>query len=203
MILSLTRPTDNVLEQFLSAESCRHLTYPEVGATRASLPESYRTDRVRVSLGRGERTLRIAATAILNWMHFDTGWTEVFPPDAPVLSGRTVAVMARRFGVWTVHSCRIIDVVRTKRSAGFVYGTLPGHGETGEERFLTEEDSNGHVWYEVTAFFRPRDWRVRLLWPALAPAMNRFRRDSAQAMRRAVADSPRCQSGECIASDTE
>ena len=35
---------------------------------------------------------------------------------------------------------------------GFAYGTLPGHGGSGEERFLIERDRDDGVWYDILAF---------------------------------------------------
>ena len=42
------------------------------------------------------------------------------------------------------------------RRFGFAYGTLPGHAESGEERFLIEwdQDEDG-VWFDILAFSRP------------------------------------------------
>ncbi len=49
---------------------------------------------------------------------------------------------------------------------GFAYGTLPGHVESGEERFLVEWDrGDDAVWYDILAFSRPNHVLTRLGYP--------------------------------------
>jgi hypothetical protein len=70
-----------------------------------------------------------------------------------------------------------------KRSAG----TLPGHAESGEERFTVEwREADGAVWYDILAFSRPRQLLARLGYPFARRLQRRFARDSAAAMRRPV-----------------
>jgi uncharacterized protein (UPF0548 family) len=74
---------------------------------------------------------------------------------------------------------------------GFAYGTLPGHAESGEERFLVEWDRTGDaVRYDVLAFSRPRHPLARLGYPLTRRAQRRFARDSAAAMLRAAGRTP-------------
>jgi uncharacterized protein (UPF0548 family) len=186
MILALRQPIESVLKQYVLAQAGEQFTYPEVGASAGDPPEGYDHDTVRRELGRGDDVFRAAEDAVGKWAHFETGWTRIYPPDAEVIRGQTVAVLARVYGLWSVHACRIIEVIHEKNRRGFIYGTLPGHGETGEERFLVERRDDGSVWYEINAFFRPFDWRVRVLWPLIKPHMGRFRRESADAVQRSV-----------------
>eukprot|EP00913_Durusdinium_trenchii_P005672 g5290.t1 len=53
--------------------------------------------------------------------------------------------MARLWGLWSLHACRIVEVVDEADRRGFAYGTLPAHGETGEECFLVERLADGSV----------------------------------------------------------
>ena len=86
--------------------------------------------------------------------------------------------------------CRVVYTVDTPDRQGFAYGTLPGHAETGEARFLIEWDrKEGGVWYDILAFSRPRHFLARLGYPLVRKAQKQFGRDSAAAMRRAVGDS--------------
>ena len=72
-------------------------------------------------------------------------------------------------------------------SLGFADGTLPGHVETGEERFLIEWDRGENcVCYDILAFSRPRHPLVRLGYPFARLMQKRFARDSAKAMLRIV-----------------
>ena len=47
------------------------------------------------------------------------------------------------------------------QSAGFGYGTLPGHPERGEEAFEVEIDAAGRVLLKITAFSRHSNWFYR------------------------------------------
>ena len=70
---------------------------------------------------------------------------------------------------------------------GFAYGTLPGHVESGEERFLIEWDrETDKVWYDILAFSRPNHFLTRLGYPLVRRTQKRFGRDSAASMFRAV-----------------
>ena len=67
------------------------------------------------------------------------------------------------------------------------YGTLPGHVESGEERFLIEWDRDtDRVCYDILAFSRPNHLLTRLGYPLVRRSQKRFGRDSAEAMFRAV-----------------
>ena len=70
---------------------------------------------------------------------------------------------------------------------GFAYGTLPGHAESGEERFNVEwHEQDDAVWYDIVAFSRPQQFLARLGYPFARRLQKRFARDSAAAMRRGV-----------------
>jgi uncharacterized protein (UPF0548 family) len=148
-------------------------------------------DRTRIKLGEGEIRFLAAKTALRRWEHFRLGWAEAWPPEAPIQVGQVVAVVAQTFGLWWLNACRIVSVVDDPgpvRRVGFAYGTLPGHVESGEERFLVEWDQeDGGVWYDILAFSRPRHALARLGYPCARRVQKRFARDSAAAMVRAVA----------------
>jgi len=67
--------------------------------------------------------------------------------------------------------CRVVWVVDEADRAGFAYGTVRGHPESGEEAFVVERDAGGEVWLSVRAFSRaatryaraggPVTWLVR------------------------------------------
>jgi len=70
-------------------------------------------------------------------------------------------------GPWWIDApVRVIEVIDTSTAAGFTYGTLPGHPENGEERFLVRLDSDGTVRAEIRAFSRPGRWFSRVAGPA-------------------------------------
>jgi uncharacterized protein (UPF0548 family) len=62
--------------------------------------------------------------------------------------------------------CRVVDIVDEPDRRGFAYGTLPGHPETGEERFIVHRDpASGEVTATVTAFSNPALLRTKLAGP--------------------------------------
>jgi uncharacterized protein (UPF0548 family) len=64
---------------------------------------------------------------------------------------------------------------------------LPGHVESGEERFQVEWDRDDNsVWYDILAFSRPNRLLIRLGYPVVRRLQKRFARDSAQSMLGAV-----------------
>jgi uncharacterized protein (UPF0548 family) len=70
---------------------------------------------------------------------------------------------------------------------GFAYGTLPGHVEKGEERFLLEWDrSSDRVYYDILAFSKPNHIMTRLGYPLVRRTQKRFGRESSASMFRAI-----------------
>ena len=68
------------------------------------------------------------------------------------------------------------------------YGTLPAHGEMGEERFTVEHHAtDDSVWYDLYALSRAGHPLVRLAYPIARHLQRRFARDSKQAMIDAAA----------------
>ena len=98
--------------------------------------------------------------------------------------------MGRAIGLWWLNSCRIVYVVDESGPIsrfGFAYGTLPGHVESGEERFLIEWDrGENSVWYDILAFSRPNHILTRLGYLVVRRTQKRFGRDSAATMFRAI-----------------
>src|SRR5262249_59666945 len=89
------------------------------------------------------------------WRMLRLGWVQPCWPDAAVKEGTLVGTLARVLGLWTVNVCRIVYVVEEDGPVvryGFAYGTLPGHVECGEERFLVEwHRGDDSVWYDIRA----------------------------------------------------
>jgi len=132
-----------------------------------------------------------SARAVLErWEQFQLGWVEAWSPETPIQSGEIVAVMGRGIGLWWLNACRIVYVVDESgpiSKFGFAYGTLPGHVESGEERFLIEWDrGDDSVWYDILAFSRPNHVLARLGYPFVRRKQARFRRDSSASVLKAV-----------------
>ena len=189
-MLSLRRPTADALRRFLAAQRELPFTYGAVGATAGTPPAGYAVDRTRIKLGEGEPVFRAAVGALKRWEQFNLGWVEAWSPETPIREGEVVAVMGRAVGIWWLNACRVVyavDEAGPISRFGFAYGTLPGHVESGEERFLVEWDrGDDAVWYDILAFSRPHQFSARLGYPVVRRLQKRFGRDSAAAMLRAV-----------------
>ena len=148
--LLLRRPTTETIRDFLAAQSGLDLTYPAVGATAVVPPAGYVVDHTRIRLGQRAKVFAAARAALEGWEHFHLGWVATWPPDAPIQAGQAVVVFARLFGCWLLNACRIVYVVNEEGPVtryGFAYGTLPGHAESGEERFTVEwHQQDDAVW---------------------------------------------------------
>lgn len=138
-----------------------HLTYPEVGATADErLPAGYH--HVRASRSLGVVDLDAVSTVLLTWqMHRRAGVRHVAGPSRAEAG---VDVTFRFLG--QTIPCRVVSVIDGTDARGFTYGTLPGHPECGEERFvLTRDPASGVVTATITAFSKPGGLRTRLLGP--------------------------------------
>ena len=190
-MLSLTRPSTEIVRRFLHAQAKLDFSYSAIGATRDTPPPGYVVDRTRVKLGAGQQTFNTAKGALERWEQFRLGWVEAWFTDTPIQVDQVVAVAGRAIGLWWLNSCRIVYVIdeedSTARRFGFAYGTLPDHAESGEERFMIEWDtSDDRVWYDILAFSRPNKLLTRMGYPVVRRLQKRFARDSAAAMLRAV-----------------
>jgi len=199
-MLLLRRPTGEKVGEFLAVQAKFDFTYPEVGATATTPPSSYVVDHTRIKLGEGEAVFRAALAALGRWDQFRLGWVEAWPTESPIRVGEVVGSVAQCLGLWWLNACRIVYVVDEAGPVtrfGFANGTLPGHAEAGEERFLVEWDrASGEVWYDILAFSRPHRLLIRLGYPCMRRVQKRFGRESAAAMVRAVGIPERGTKGE-------
>jgi len=185
----LSRPTDDQIAAFLATQRELTFSYPVVGATRGTPPRGYVVDHNRARLGVGQPAFDRAVAAMRMWRMSSLGWTSIHPTGAPTTVGTNVAVLVRHFGFWSLNACRVVyefdenDSANGIRRVGFAYGTLPGHGEIGEERFTIERHaSDDGVWYDLYALSRPGHALVRLGYPIARRLQKKFARDSKQAM---------------------
>lgn len=185
----LSRPSLERVQAFRAAQRSLPFSYPGVGATRngGTPPPGYDRDRNRQLLGRGEAAFAAGRDAIRGWRMFPPPLATIEPAGIPIAEGEVAGVIIRVFGLWFLNAARIVYVIDEPRRFGFAYGTLPGHAERGEERFLVEWLADDTVWYDLDAFSRPRYWAARLGYPLARRLQRRFVRLSKAAMARAVA----------------
>jgi len=189
--LSLRKPSPEVVQRFLASQAKFTFTYSAVGATAKTPPAGFAVDHTRARLGEGQEVFRSASAALRRWEQFRLGWVEPGSPDVPLRPGEVVAIMGKAIGMWWLNACRIVYVVDDESGPvcrfGFAYGTLPGHAESGEERFLIEwNQSENSVWYDILAFSRPNRFLARLAYPVVRRLQKRFARDSATGMQQIV-----------------
>lgn len=190
----LFKPTQDVVREFLNGQRNQPFSYRDVGLSRERAPSGYDLDHHRVQIGSGLPAFENACKALREWKMVDLQWLALCWPDAAIEPGSTLAILASHAGFWSLNACRIVYVIDEHGACeryGFAYGTLPGHGERGEERFSVEFDSKDHsVWYDIYAFSRPGPM-ARLAYPYARMLQRRFARDSMNAMKAAVGQFPR------------
>jgi uncharacterized protein (UPF0548 family) len=173
----------------IARQAALDLSYPEVGATAGEMPAGYRHDRWCADLGEfSQDSFDRAAAALRSWsVQRGAGMTVV--PGQEVRDGAVFALVFRPFGGFVTAAGRVVYVVDEPGRSGFAYGTLPGHPEQGEESFLVVR-RDGRLWFEITAFSRPRHPLARLGWPVTRALQVQVTRRYVGAMRAAVRSEP-------------
>ena len=101
-----------------------------------------------------------------------------------------MAVLIRHLGFWSLNGGRVVYGVGDRHRGnhfGLAYGTLTNHAEGGEELFeVSLNPDSGEVTYRIRAVSWPRVTLTRIGYPITRWLQARFRRDSAEAMRRAT-----------------
>jgi len=136
------------------------LTYSEVGATASGeLPAGYDHLRLEHQIGSGDERFERAADSVMHWgMQHGSGLRVQASSEKVEVSA---IVVVKMLGLLQA-PCRVVYVVDEPDIRGFAYGTLPGHPESGEERFVVRRDpSTSAVFAEITAFSRPGSWLTK------------------------------------------
>jgi uncharacterized protein (UPF0548 family) len=188
-MFSVRRPSQSAVDGFLESSRDLPLSYSPVGLARKS-PPGFDVDEQLSTIGSGEAAYRRAIVALKEWKQCELGWVEIFPKHASISPGNDVAVLARHAGLWSLNACRIVYAIggESDTEFGFAYGTLRHHAEDGEEIFrVSVRPDTGDVAYYIRAVSKPRALLARLGYPLARMLQARFRRDSTEALRRAIA----------------
>jgi uncharacterized protein (UPF0548 family) len=121
--------------------------------------------RLRCTRTLSRRDFDEAAADLLSWRMHERAGLHVLASDIPL---RIDTVVLMRWGPGPLSlriPCRVVELVDEPRRRGFSYGTLTGHPETGEERFLLEQLDDGRVTLTITAISRPASTLARLGGP--------------------------------------
>ena len=180
-MITTARPRADAIARFLDRERALPFTYDAVGASRdGGAPRGFVVDHNRQRL---HATFAAARAQLAAWRMFPA-WTAI-APETPIEEGRVLAVLVHALGLWFTNSARIVYVIDEPQRFGFAYGTLPGHAECGEERFLVEQLGD-EVYFDLRAFSKPRYWGARIAYPVTRALQRRFARDAKAAMLRAL-----------------
>ncbi|OLV15698.1 DUF1990 domain-containing protein [Deinococcus marmoris] len=153
----LHRPTPKQAQAFLERQRQAAYSYAEVGQTRTALhPTGYAIDQHSTRLGTGDECFTLARAALKTWKVFETPWIRLTNPAAPFTEGETLVVQIAHLGFFSLVADRVVYVIDEPDCCGFAYGTLTGHAEQGEERFLVSRSASGEVTFGLSAFSRPR-----------------------------------------------
>jgi uncharacterized protein (UPF0548 family) len=144
------------------------LTYSEVGATAADqLPAGYGHLHVERQIGTGRQRFERAAESVMRW-GMQRGAGLRVQASSEVAEVDTVLLVRMGF---LPAPCRVVYVIDEPDIRGFAYGTLPGHPESGEERFVVRHDpTTSAVFAEVSAFSRPGTWWSKVGRPLVSVA---------------------------------
>ncbi len=143
----------------LSDLAAQPLTYTEVGATVGPLPARYRHVQKSAVIGRGRRRFEEAAEAGMRWGMLRGAGLRIEATSEIAAVGAEVIVHLGPVRA----PCRVVYVVDEPDRRGFAYGTVPGHAESGEERFVVRYDpATDDVYADVVAFSRHATWWSRL-----------------------------------------
>ena len=183
------RPSRNTIDRFLLDSQDLPLSYGPIGIVRAETGRQG-LDEAIVAVGRGKTDFARARAALMAWKQFDIGWVETFPRHAPVAVGTVVAVLIRHLGFWSLNGCRVVYSIGGPGDAarfGFAYGTLTNHAESGEELFeVVIDPQTDEVIYRIRAISWPQATLARVGQPIVRVLQERFRDQSAAAMKRAT-----------------
>lgn len=185
----LTKPDRIDIDNFIADARETDFTYRNPGETRndSSRPDGFTIDHNSIPIGHGEKDFEKAKEAIREWKMFDLSWVELCWPETPIEKDRTVAILIRHLGFYSLNAACIVYTIDEPDWFGFAYGTLESHGESGEERFSVRLDrETGAVTYDLYAYSRPNYLSARLAYPLTRMLQKRFAVDSKAAMLHAI-----------------
>lgn len=140
------------------------LNYPGVGGTEhGAAPAGYLRVIQEAFLGNGMEVYQWVAGGILRWELQRRAGLRVHT-DSPVVVQGARVVSGFGFGPFRLNApCQVVWVREPSlegvpQSAGFGYGTLPGHPARGEESFEVEINGGGEVVLRIQAFSKPANW---------------------------------------------
>jgi uncharacterized protein (UPF0548 family) len=166
------------------------LTYPEHehGATSGLLPPDASHLDLDVPIGRGGRVFDRASEAVLGWqMHRGAGLDVRATTSRAEVGTLVLVTFVRGLPLGLSAPCRVLSVAEEPDRRGFTYGTLPGHLESGEERFEVVRGPDEVVHLRIVAFSRHAPGPARWVGPLTSSGQRIVTGRYVQAVRRAAA----------------
>lgn len=156
MLVTIGPPSQETIDAFLERARSTAPTYGEIGASLGQdFPAGYRHDRWSVPLGTGTRAFERAVSGLRRWEGHRNAGITVHPRRAVPEQGATVALVIAVGPLTLTVANRIVRLIDEERRFAIVYGTLPAHGEQGEESFVINRGDADAVTFDVAAFSRP------------------------------------------------
>lgn len=186
----LQTPNEDQVVEVLAAVSDQPFNYPHVGLTReqlANAPDGFVLHQYGIEVGEGDTVFEQACEVLADYGHYPPSFARVIRATPRLEEGQVFGTLATHFGFASLHPCRVIYLIgeNEPRRFGFALGTLPGHIEAGEERFVVSQaEPGGVVRYDVQAFSRHNGFLARLGGGVTALFQRRFQRESLVEMRR-------------------
>ncbi|WP_083707145.1 DUF1990 family protein [Intrasporangium flavum] len=148
------------------------LSYPANATEAGRAPLGYKHFQATALLTR--RDFEGLASDLMSWRMHERAGLRV---RASVATAKVGAIVVMRLGLGPLSlriPCRVVRVVDEPDRRGFTYGTLPGHPESGEERFVLERQTDGAIRFTVTGVSRPASVLARLGGPVTRLVQDRM-----------------------------
>lgn len=195
-MISLRRPSDRRIFEFLQSQTRSELTYLEVGETHGQMPANYFHNECSVELGRGVKCFEAAREQLHQRRCMQLDWVQLCS-EGPPLRGHDMVIVAHVMGVWAMNCCRVIDIRNQSEPFSsetnqdllfsFAVGTLPRHIMVGEERFSVSMDGQTEmVRFSIRSFSRASNLTGIVGGPFIRHYQRRFVSDVANALRRGL-----------------
>lgn len=184
-MLSLIKPSNETCEMILAIARSDDFNHSHLGCLKTETPRGFNRDQCRNRLGTGQAVWDAAVESFNQWRFMPSSMVEI-KNAGPIELNRVVGVLVKVFVVWSFNPARIIEVHGSSTPSstgtstfGFTYGTVRGHVEAGEERFLlTWDHVSNEVFYELEAVSRPKHFLAWLVYPYSRILQARFRKES-------------------------
>jgi uncharacterized protein (UPF0548 family) len=164
--VTLGRWSDVELQERLHHAATADLNYSGRGSTVGHAEAPPRSGDFALSIETAG-TLTAAEAALRAWKAHRGIRARIVPDGAPLVVGTTILVVAPFGPVEMAVPNRLIEVIDEPKRFGFVYGSVQGHAEGGEELFLAEVLDGDRLRLSVTVHAAPHSLAARAVGPVV------------------------------------